>query len=826
MGNWFRRNGIHFIVAAAFLIISFLFFTPAFQGKTLGQNDVTRAQSTQKEINDYKDKGTTILWTNQILGGMPVFQIWAPYSGSMATYIVNFLDTAFPSPIYIVFLLLFGSYFLFNVLKLNPWLAAAGALAFTFSSYNIIYIAAGHANQEFAIALFAPIIASILLVLRRKRLLGASLLALFLAIEIKANHIQMTYYLLIALLIMLAIELYHAIKSKNTAPFFKSLGYIGGATLLALMVNASLLWSTAEYAGDSIRGKSNLTQTDKKPGSGVPRDYAYEYSEGVGETFSFLVPNAYGGASSGSEDPAESNITKVLVGKGVDAGQAQQVAQRIPLYWGEKTFTEGPWYFGAVVCFLFVFGLFVVKDRMKWWLLITVVLTMFLSFGKNFPFVSDLFFDYFPLYNKFRAVESILAVAMLCVPVLALLAVNEVITNPDKATLFKNAKIAIYITGGIALLLALLPDAVLSFKSSSHHQFISDLSAGLTGGNMPMATDIANALVQDRISLARADAIRSLIFLALGFGIVWAGIRQKIKVVPLSLMLLVLILVDLWTVDKRYLKNEQFVDREAVMKPQPRNVDLEIWRDKDPYYRVIDLTQKIKEDAVTPYFHKSIGGYSAARLKRLDELIDNQFSRRINPAVLSMLNTRYIINADTAKNLGVMVNPAACGNAWFVKTVKYVPNADAEMKGLDSFNPKDEAIVDQQYKSMIDGKGFDHSEKAEEAIKLTSYNPDHLIYETNPSRQQLAVFSEIYYNKGWKMLIDDKEQPYFRADYLLRAAIIPAGNHKVEFVFHPASYYTGEKISMAGSVLLVLALGGAVYLERKRKKTEGGEKVG
>ena len=583
------------------------------------------------------------------------------------------------------------------------------------------------------------------------------------------------------------------------------------------MVNASLLWSTAEYAGDSIRGKSNLTQTDKKPGSGVPRDYAYEYSEGVGETFSFLVPNVYGGGSGGSQDPAESNITKVLVSKGVDAGQAQQVAQRIPLYWGEKPFTEGPWYFGAVVCFLFVFGLFVVKDRIKWWLLATVVLTMFLSFGKNFPFVSDLFFDYFPLYNKFRAVESVLAVAMLCVPVLALLAVNEIINNTDKTTLFKKAKIALYITGGIALLLALLPDAVLSFKSSSHHQFISDLSAGLTGGNMPMATDIANALVQDRIAIARADAIRSLIFLVLGFGIVWAGIRQKIKVVPLSLTLLVLILVDLWTVDKRYLKNEQFVDKEAVMKPQPRNVDLEIWRDKDPNYRVIDLTQKLMEDAITPYFHKSIGGYSAARLKRLQELVENQFGRQINPAVLSMLNTRYIINADTAKNLVVMRNPEACGNAWFVKTVKYVPNADAEMKALDNFRPSDEAIVDQQFKSMIDGKQIEES-KAAPRITLTSYTPDHLTYESTSEKPQVAVFSEIYYNKGWTMLIDGKEHPYFRADYLLRAAIMPAGNHKVEFVFHPASYYTGEKISMAGSALLVLALAGAVYLERKRKK--------
>ncbi|MCR8558564.1 YfhO family protein [Mucilaginibacter sp. BJC16-A38] len=814
MGNWLKRNGIHFLIAAIFLIVCFIYFTPAFQGKTLGQNDVTRAQSTQKEINDYRANGTTILWTNQILGGMPTFQIWAPYPGSIATHIVNFLDTAFPAPIYIVFLLLFGSYFLFNVLKVNPWLAAAGALAFSFSSYNIIYIAAGHANQEFAIALFAPIVASIILVTRGKYLLGSSLLALFLSIEIKANHIQMTYYLMIALLILLVIELYNGVKTKNTSGFFKSLGYIAAATLVALLVNASLLWSTAEYSGGSIRGKANLTQTDKKPGNGVARDYAYEYSEGVGETLSFLVPNAYGGASSGPEG-TESHVAKLLVDKGVSPEQAQGVAQSLPLYWGNKPFTDGPWYFGAVICFLFVFGLMVVKDRIKWWLLATVILAMLLSFGYNFPFVSDLFFNYFPLFNKFRAVESILAVAMLCVPVLGILALQQSIVETDKKELFKKAKIALYITGGLALLLAVLPGVILSFKSNGHQDLISKISAGLTGGNVPLATDIVNALVQDRASAAKADAIRSLIFVLIGFGILWAWLKQKVNVTILSLAFLVLILADLWMVDKRYLKNEAFVDKQESLQPQPRPVDLAILQDKDPDYRVIDLSQNLMQDATTPYFHKSIGGYSAARFKRIDELVDNQFAKGINPAVLDMLNTKYIINADTGRSLKVMANPAACGNAWFVRQVKYVANADEEMQALNKFSPKDEAIVDQQYKGLL--KEIQPNNDTTGTIKLTAYNPDHLTYQSTSKTGGIAVFSEIYYNKGWNMLIDGAEQPYFRADYLLRAASIPAGNHKIEFIFHPASYYTGEKISMAGSVILILALGGAVYAERRRK---------
>ncbi|QEM12296.1 hypothetical protein [Mucilaginibacter rubeus] len=814
MNNWFKRNGIHFAIAAIFLVICFIFLTPAFQGKTLGGNDVTRAQSTQKEINDYKAKDTTILWTNQIYGGMPTYQVWAPYKANLTTWVVSAINYTFPTPVGTVLLFLLGTYFLFIVLKVNPWLAAAGAVAFTFSSYNIILLVAGHANQAFAIAFFGPILAGIILTLRGKHLLGFSVTALFLALEIRANHIQMTYYLMLALLIMVGIELYHAIKNKTLNDFLKSLGYVAAAVLLAVAVNASILWSTADYGNETIRGKSNLTRQAAEPNNGLARDYAYEWSQGVGECITFLIPNAYGGGEQGSTDP-DSHVIKTLGASGADPNQVAGIsANYLPLYWGNKPFTAGPFYFGAVICLLFVWGLMIVKNRIKWWLLGAVVLTMLLSFGRNWPYLSDLFFNYFPLYNKFRAVESILAVAGFCFPILAVLAVNEAIVNEDKANLFKKLKIAFYITGGIVLIVAAVPSLLLSFS-------VSEQQAGVIAQiGQALKTDssaITRALIADRESMAQADAIRSLIFLAVAFGIAWAFLKKKINPTVASLAFLALILVDLWGIDKRYLNHDSFAPKQDNETPQPREVDQFIMKDKDPDFRVFDVTQSIKGDGLTPFFYKSLGGYSAARLKRWEELVDNQLSKSINQDVLDMMNVKYIINSDPkTQNVGMQVNQTACGHAWFVKSIKYADNADQEMVAISSFTPKDEAIVDKQYKSIIDEKTLGAG-AGEGKIELTSYSPDHMVYQSGSTASQIAVFSEVYYNKGWKMYIDGVEKPYFRADYLLRAAQIPVGNHKIEFIFHPASYYTGENISLAGSILLVLALGGAAYTENKKK---------
>jgi len=818
MNNWFKQNGIHLAIAGIFIAISFFYFTPAFQGKVLQQGDVLHATAMSKEVSDYRAKDTTILWTNQLFGGMPTYQIWAPYSNNITTYVIKALKATFPVPIDIVLLFLFGAYLLFCVLKLNPWLAAAGAIAFTFSSYNIILLGAGHANQAFAIAFFAPILAGIILTLRGRYLLGGALTAFFLAMELRANHIQMTYYLLLGIAILVGIELYHAIKGKTTKSFFTAIGYLAIATLLAVAVNASMLWSTYEYGKESNRGQSNLTSRAAipEPSNGLGRDYAYQWSEGVSECLTFLVPNLYGGGYSTTLDQ-DSQAVKALTDKGVDPNQAIGfVQQNLSVYWGEKQFTGGPFYFGAVICFLFIAGLLIVKDRSKWWLAGTVLLVMLLSFGKNWPYVSDIFFNYFPLYNKFRTVESILTIATLCFPLLAFLAIREIIATANKAEILKKVYIAFYITGGLCLLLALAPDLFLSFRASNHQTIIDGLTQAFKGDGA-MANAVMSGLVHDRISLAKADAWRSLLFVVLTFGIVWAFVKQKINVTVLSIALLAVVLVDLWTIDKRYLKDESFVAKEDMQQPKPREVDNLILRDPDPDYRVFDLTSGSPfTDSNPSFFYKSIGGYHAAKLKRFDELQERQFSGSINQDVLDMLNTKYIITADPKTQAVTMhANRTACGNAWFVKSVKFADNADAEMQAISSFDPQDEAIVDKQYKGLIDDKQSALDTLG--SIKLTSYNPDHMIYQSGSVTPQVAVFSEVYYKEGWKMYLDGVEKPYFRADWLLRAAQIPVGNHKIEFIFHPAAYYTGEKISLAGSILLVLALGGAFFVENKKK---------
>jgi hypothetical protein len=633
----------------------------------------------------------------------------------------------------------------------------------------------------------------------------------------------MTYYLFLSLIILVIIELYHAIRTKTVKPFVTAIVYLAVAGALAVAVNASLLWTTSEYAKETNRGPSNLTQHTSEPSTGLSRDYAYAWSQGVGECFTFLVPNAYGGASGFDAlkgNLADANVTKAFVAQGATEEQAESTVPALEqfglsTYWGNKQFTSGPFYFGAIVCFLFVLGLIIVKSRLKWWLLITVVLTMLLSFGKNWPYVSDLFFNYFPMYNKFRTIESILAVAMLCFPVLAFMALQEVINARDKKLVFKNVKIAFYITGGLLLVLIAVPEIFLSFRSDPNG--VAALAQAMKG-NTAFADSVNNGLVKDREGLERADAIRSLIFVALAFGLLWAFIKQKINLTVAAIAFLLITLVDMWGVDKRYLSDASFTDKEAAAAPQMRQVDQIVTRDPDPDFRVLDLSQGNPfVNANTSYFYKSIGGYHAAKLKRFDELIDNQFSKALNQDVLDMLNTKYIIMADPKTGEANMkANETACGHAWFVKSVKYADNADQEMQAITAFDAKNEAIVDKRYKNLLDGNNYGVDPNA--TITLTHYSPDSLTYQSGSTATAVAVFSEIYYKEGWKFYIDGKEQPYFRADYLLRAAVIPAGNHKLEFIFHPASYYTGEKISLAGSILLVLALGGAAFAERKKRK--------
>lgn len=757
-----------------------------------------------------------------MFGGMPAYQIWVQHPYNICTYVIDFMKTVFPDPVDVVLMYLLGAYLLFCVLKVNPLLAAAGAIAFAFTSYNFIIIAAGHSNKALAISFIAPIIAGIILTLRGKYWLGGSLTALFLALEIRANHIQMTYYLMIALLIFMGIEIYHAVKEKKLAQMGRSMGFLAIALVLALMVNAGKLWTTYEYGKESNRGKSNLTTDSAEEKNGLSKEYAYGWSQGVGESFTFLIPDLYGGATSiDALVKPESNTYKALQSvTGGDPTQAiQQLAQQVGLqqYWGEKPGTSGPYYFGAIVCFLFVFGLLIVKNRLKWWVLGTTVLFMLLSFGKNFPLVSDLFFEYFPMYNKFRAVESILALVGLMVPVLAFLAIKEAQESSlDQKALVKKLSIAAGITGGFTLLVAVMPTAFFSFEASTHQQMVQVLTQ-IAQNNASVAHNIANALVQDRVDIARADALRSLLFILIGYALLWAMIKKKMSLQVVMVLLGVAVLIDMWQVDRRYLNNSNFVSKADLNNHfQAREIDNMILADKDPDYRVLDLTIPTFSDASASQFHKTVGGYHAAKLKRYQELIDKQFSKSINQDVVDMLNTKYIIMQDQQNgSIKMQRNATAAGNAWIVPTIQFAKDADEEMKAINSFDPKKEAIVDVMYKGLIDEKRLSPGTGA--FIKLESYHPDHLVYNYSSPTDVIAVFSEIYYDRGWNMYIDGVKKPYFRANYVLRAAQLEAGNHKVEFKFEPVSYYAGEKISLAGSILLLAGLGFAFYSEKKGK---------
>jgi len=818
MNSWLKRNGIHLAISAFFVIICFVYFSPVLQGKAPAQGDVLQAKAMQKEIMDYKAKdGKGPLWTNEMFGGMPAYQIWVQYPLNLTTYGISLIKDTFPDPVGTVLLYLLGAYLLFCTLKINPWLAAAGAIAFAFTSYNFIIIAAGHSNKALAIGFFAPILAGIIMTLRGRYWMGASLTALFLALNIRSNHIQMTYYFLLALLIYIGIEIYHAFKENRTKELTRAITFLFAAVLLSVMVNASNLWTTYEYGKETIRGKSNLTNDKTEPENGLPKDYAYQWSQGIGESFTFLIPNLYGGGAERLD--AKSNVAKEIIAVGASPEQAVDFAQRLPVYWGDKPFTAGPYYFGSIICFLFVFGLFIVRNRMKWWILSTTILFMFLSFGKNLPFISDLFFDYVPLYNKFRAVESILAVVGLLFPILALLAVKEAQDGQyDQKYLVKKLTWSAGITGGFALLVAIMPTLFFSFKTAEHQQFIVSLTQAFNN-DATVANKVANALVEDRISLARADALRTLLFVLIGFGLTWAFITKKLKAEVAFGIIAVVILFDMWQVDRRYLNNANFVPKSTLNAHyQPRDVDTFIMADKDPNFRVYDASIPTFTSADASYFHKTVGGAHSARLKRIQELIDHQFTKSVNQDVLDMFNTKYIITQDQQNGSYKMQrNATAAGNAWIVESVQFVKDSDEEMKAISSFDPKKEAIVDMRYKSLIDttraGVGGPTA-----FIKLDSYHPDHLVYSYSAPRDVIAVFSEIYYDKGWKMLIDGVEKPYFRADYVLRAAQLESGNHKVEFIFHPTSYYTGEKISLVGSLLLLAGLGFAFYSENKKKK--------
>jgi hypothetical protein len=812
MKDFFNRNLAHIIAIVAFAAITYAFFIPLLQGKQLKQEDVIQWRGSAQEIIEYRNAtGEEPLWTNSMFGGMPAFQISVLYPSNIFTYINDFIYTVFPSPAPSIFLSMVIFYFLLASFGISPILSAAGAIAFAFSTYNIIILQVGHNSKSMAMAYAPLIILGILQAFRGRYLLGAALAALGVGINLHANHLQITYYFLLVILIFGIAETVRVIQEKDFAQYFKAIGFLLIAAVIGILPNITQLLVTAEYGEETTRGQSELTLSQEAQTTGLDIEYATRWSYGVGETWTLLVPHFKGGGSG-------------VIGVNRDAvqqadPQMRQVIAGMDKYFGDQPGTSGPVYVGAIICFLFILGLFFVEGPVKWWLLTATILSILLSWGRNFMPFTEFFMHYVPGYNKFRAVSMTLVIAQFTMPLLGLLAIKKIVETPKLLKEKQNYFwIAFGLTGGISLLMYLMPDMFNTFlKTGEYEDIIGQVKqAGWAEGQISL---LFNSLEEARRYIFRMDAIRSFIFIGLAAALVFLFSKNIVKTNILAIGLLALIFIDMWTVGKRYLNETHFATQSIKQQPlQPSAADQQILQDQDPNYRVLNVSVSTFNDATTSFFHKSIGGYHGAKLKRYQELIEHQLGRN-NMDVINMLNARYFIVPGQDRQPMAQRNPGALGNAWFVDEVKMVANADSEIVALTEFNPSSVAIVDQRFSNILNG--FSPQRDNTGQISLESYQPNHLVYDYNASSDQLAVFSEIFYDKGWNAYIDGTPAEHFRANYVLRAMRLPAGSHQVEFKFEPSTYFTGERIALAGSILLVLFLGGAIYFHtRRRTKVE------
>ncbi len=809
MGN-IKKITPHFIIILLFLVISLTYLSPLLQGKMLNMMDVTHWKGMSKEVVDFREStGEEPLWTNSMFSGMPAYQISTKYKGNLIQYVPSILSLGLPRPANMLFLYLLGFYILLLSLKVDYRISAIGAIAFAFSSYFFIIIQAGHMTKAHAIAYMPMVIAAVLYTYRGKMLLGGVLTALTVALELYANHLQITYYLILILLFIGFTELVKSIKTNNLVDFLKRSAVLLIAALLASGTSLTRLSTTMEYGKDSTRGKSELTNNLDNKTSGLDKDYATAWSYGVAETFTLLIPNFHGGSSSNSvfslEDDSETlDFLRQFRNKKI----ANVLAQKSSSYWGDQPFTSGPTYSGAIVIFLFVLALLFLRSDIRIWVLLATIMSIMLAWGKNFMPLTELFLDYFPGYNKFRAVSMILIIAEFTIPLLAFIALDNFL-NIDKEGKKKSLQIAFYITGGITLVFALMPSIFFDFLSESDFR--------------PLAPDVKipngflDGLVTDRAHLLSMDAWRSFVFISLAFGLLWIYLKNKIKKQYVILIVGVLVLFDMWTVNKRYLHNDHFVRKSKVKTPyKPTQADKIIYNKEGfdfksypdfPHFRVHNKAANTFNDANTSYFHKSIGGYHGAKLKRYQELIDYHITKE-NSSVINMLNTKYIIN----KQGSVETNINAMGNAWFVSAINVVPNADSEIAALNGLDVRNMAVVDERFKDQL----ITNLSSNNGTISLLEYKPNYLKYDSKSTSDGIAIFSEIYYEKGWNAYIDDVLYPHFRVNYVLRGMKIPAGNHIIEFKFEPSSYNIGESLSLTSSIILLLLL---VFVSFKELKS-------
>lgn len=832
--NLFKKFIPDLIVVILFAVISFAYFFPAVtEGRILAQHDAVAGIGSGQEQKEYLEKtGERTRWTNSIFGGMPTYQMAPSYDSTDTLGFIQKIYHLF-LPIYVwhVFVMLLGFYILLRAFNFKVWLSALGAIIWAFSSYFFIIIAAGHIWKFVTLAYIPPTIAGMVLVYRGKYLGGALLTALFVALQISANHPQMSYYFLFVMLFMAIAYGVMAYRENKLPHFIKASCILVVAGILGVCVNLSNLYHTYQYSKESMRGKSELVKENSanQTDSGLERDYITQWSYGTGETFSLLVPNVKGGASV----PLAANEDAMKKANPMYRGIYSQLGQ----YWGEQPGTSGPVYVGAFVMFLFVLGCFIVKGPMKWALLAGTVFSIVLSWGKNFMGPTDFFIDFVPMYNKFRAVSSILVIAEFTIPLLAVMALKEVL---DRPSLIKEQAKAFYIslalTGGVSLLFAVAPHVFFS-------SFVSSMEMAALQNGIPqdqLAPLLVN-LEEIRVSIFTSDAWRSVVIIVVGVALLMAYVSGKINAKFTVAAIAVLCLVDMWGVNKRYLYDSQFVAKGSEMQPylKPSETDKEILKDKSLDYRVLNLAVNTFNENSTAYWHKSIGGYHAAKLRRYQEIIEEHIQGEMNGIftklteaggdmskveadafpVLNMLNTRYFILPLQGGQTAPVFNPYANGNAWFVDDVKYVDNANEEIDALHDTNPLYTAIVDKKFAEQIKSPVVSDNVSSDTLrnVTLTDYQPNALKYEVDSKNGGVVVFSEIYY-PGWISYIDGKEIEHGRADYILRAMNVPAGKHQIEFRFDPKSLHTTETIAYTALAILALGAIAVCFLWYRKQK--------
>jgi hypothetical protein len=823
------------IVIVIFAVISFAyFFVPVSQGKILFRHDSQASVGLGQELTQYEQRtGEVTRWTNSVFSGMPTYQISPSYNSTDGlSAVMSAYHLWLPDYVWFIFAYLLGFYILLRAFNFRQSLAALGSIIWAFSSYFLIIIAAGHLWKVMALAYLPPMIGGVVLAYRGKFLWGFIVTAVFTAFEIKANHVQMTYYYLFIVLFMVIAYLVQAIREKRLQHFFKASGILIAAALIGIAINISNLYHTWEYQKESMRGKSELTKANSanQTSSGLDRDYIMQWSYGIDETLTLLVPDAKGGASV----PLSQNATAMAKANPEVENMLPQLYEAIPQYFGTQPGTSGPVYVGAFVLFLFVLGLFIVKTPIKWALLAATALSILLSWGHNFMGFTNFFLDYVPMYAKFRTVASILVIAEFTIPLLAALALKRIVDEPTVLT--KNMKYvyaSLALTAGVALAIALMPSMMGPFVSDQERQMLS----GIQGMTPDVQNMMLSSIATMRGAMVSADAWRSIVIIIIGVAMLLLFKAQKIKAIYLIVGISALCLIDLWQVDKRYLNDEMFVPKSERDTPQQATAtDLQILKDKSLSYRVLNFASGAFNENNTSYFHKSIGGYHPAKLRRYQEMIDKYIAPEMQTAmqaiankggvmsevdgrklfpILNMLNAKYFIVPLQGNATTSIQNPYAQGNGWFVDKLTYVADANAEYAGVGKIDVSHEAVADKKFEPIL---GQTQTNDSTARVVLTKYEPNNMTYTVSSTKGGVVVFSEVYY-PGWTATIDGQPAELGRVNYILRALNVKAGKHEVVLDFHPTSISTTETIAYAALIVLLLAICVAIYSEKKKQKT-------